>query len=71
MARQTGVVRQYSSERGFGYITPDSGGEKVYFQARNISRRNRYLDVGHKVEFELIEGSGKPHADDVFSIDGG
>ena len=71
MARQTGIVTQYNSLRGFGYIAPDDGGERVYFVARNISRRNRYLDVGHRVEFELLKGTSKPQADDVFSIDGG
>lgn len=35
-ARQTGTVRRFDSNRGYGFIEADSGGDDVFLHASNF-----------------------------------
>ena len=52
----TGTVKWFNDAKGFGFITPDSGGKDVFvhhtaFQAEGF----RSLAEGQKVEYEVTE----------------
>ena len=53
----TGVVKWFNDSKGFGFITPDDGGDMLFahFSAINISGF-KTLKEGQKVRFEVTSG---------------
>ncbi len=52
-----GTVVRFDRRRGYGFITPDEGGEDVFVHQNNIQMEGfRYLQVGEKVNFDLEVG---------------
>ena len=62
----TGTVKWFNPSKGFGFITPDDGGEDLFVHHSEI-RMNGYasLDEGQKVEFEVGQGKKGPCATNV------
>jgi CspA family cold shock protein len=53
----TGTVKWFSDEKGFGFITPESGSSDVFVHHSNIDGSGfKSLPEGAKVEFETQEG---------------
>ena len=64
----TGVVKWFSDEKGFGFITPDDGGKDAFVHFSGISGDGfRTLAEGAKVEYELGESGKGPQATNVRS----
>lgn len=63
----TGVVKWFNSEKGFGFIAPDGGGEDLFVHHSEIQSGGGYasLNEGQKVEFEVGEGKKGPCANQV------
>jgi cold shock protein len=62
----TGVVKWFSDEKGFGFITPDDGGADAFVHFSAIQGDGfRTLAEGAKVEFELGQGQKGPQAQNV------
>ena len=62
---QTGTVKFYNSQKGFGFIQPDDGGKDVFVHASALERAGmRGLVEGQKIGFEVETDrrSGKPAA---------
>ena len=52
----TGTVKFYNDQKGFGFIQPDSGGKDVYVHATALERAGmRGLSEGQKVAFDTEE----------------
>jgi CspA family cold shock protein len=48
----TGVVKFFNSEKGWGFIVADDGGEELFVHYKNIQGNGfRSLDQGQRVEF--------------------
>ncbi|KAK1273738.1 Glycine-rich protein 2 [Acorus gramineus] len=70
--RNKGTVKWFSGQKGFGFITPDDGGEDLFVHQSSIkSDGYRSLAEGEAVEF-VIEtgGDGRTKAVDVTGPDG-
>jgi len=63
---QTGSVKKWIGDRGFGFIVPADGGQDVFVHFSGISGK-RELNVGENVTFdvEIDDRSGKPRAINV------
>jgi cold shock protein len=65
----TGVVKWFSDEKGFGFITPDDGGQDAFVHFSAIEGDGfRTLSEGAKVEYEPGEGPKGPQATSVRMI---
>ena len=61
-----GVVKWFSAEKGFGFITPDDGGRDLFVHHSQIQMNGyRSLDPGQKVTFESQDGDRGPQAVEV------
>lgn len=66
--RETGTVKWFNSNKGFGFITRDGGNDIfVHFSAiRGDGFRS--LEEQQRVEFTVIEGDKGPQAQDVIVV---
>ncbi|QPC44344.1 cold-shock protein [Kaustia mangrovi] len=54
--RQTGTVKFFNTQRGFGFITPDEGGKDIFVHITALERSGLpALDDGTKVTFMVEE----------------
>ena len=47
-----GTIKQYSEERGFGFVTPDAGGPDVFFHISAWKSIGKVPTRGDNVSFE-------------------
>ena len=53
----TGTVKWFNENKGFGFITPDAGGDDLFVHHSNIAMSGfRSLQTGQKVEYEPAQG---------------
>ena len=63
---QEGTVKWFSEEKGYGFITPDEGGEDLFVHFSGIEGSGfKTLDEGEKVTYEGTEGRKGLQATDV------
>ncbi|MEX0799423.1 MAG: cold-shock protein [Bacteriovoracaceae bacterium] len=60
---QTGTVKFFNQEKGFGFITPDDGGKDLFVHITGVE--GGQLNDGDKVEYEVGEGQKGPCAVNV------
>jgi len=55
--KMTGTVKWFNDAKGFGFITPDDGGEDLFAHFSSIQMNGfKTLKEGQKVAFEIIQG---------------
>ncbi|KAI3914532.1 hypothetical protein MKX01_003252 [Papaver californicum] len=55
--KSAGTVKWFNGQKGFGFITPDDGGEDLFFHQSSIkSDGYRSLSENEQVEFEIETG---------------
>ena len=61
-----GVVKWFSAEKGYGFITPDDGGKDLFVHFSEIQGSGyRSFDEGQRVNYEPQEGAKGPQASNV------
>ena len=62
-----GIVKWFSADKGFGFITPNNGGKDLFVHHSDINANGGYatLNEGQAVTFEVGEGKKGPCAKDV------
>jgi CspA family cold shock protein len=61
-----GTVRWFSEEKGYGFISPDEGGEDLFVHYSGIEGTGfRSLDEGEKVAYEATQGRRGMQAENV------
>lgn len=60
---QKGTVKFFNTAKGFGFITPESGGKDVFVHANDLG--GAVITEGSKVEFDVVEGKKGPQASGV------
>jgi CspA family cold shock protein len=67
----TGTVKWFNSQKGFGFIAPDGGGNDAFVHISAVERAGMGdLREGQKLEYELVADrkSGKMSADRLKAI---
>ncbi len=67
MTTETGTVKWFDDGKGFGFITPDSGGKDLFAHHSEIKNGGgfRSLAEGAKVSFEATQGAKGPQASNI------
>ena len=61
-----GTVKWFNDAKGFGFITPDGGGEDVFAHFSSIQSSGfRSLKEGQKVEFDVVQGPKGKQASNI------
>jgi len=60
-----GTVAWFDEEKGFGFITPDAGGEDVFAHVRAFAEGLTWLVEGDRVAFSVVVSDKGPQARDV------
>ncbi|MCE5291644.1 MAG: cold-shock protein [Nocardiaceae bacterium] len=64
-----GTVKWFNGEKGFGFITPDDGGQDLFVHFSAIASSGyKSLDEGQRVSFEVGQGQKGPQAQNVTPI---
>jgi CspA family cold shock protein len=64
-----GVVKWFSAEKGYGFITPSDGGRDLFVHYSEIQGSGyRNLEEGQRVSFESAEGPKGPQATNVMPM---
>jgi CspA family cold shock protein len=64
--RQTGTVKWFNDEKGYGFITPETGSDDLFVHFRAIQSNGfKSLKEGQKVTFKAVQGQKGMQADEV------
>ena len=63
---QEGTVKWFNEDTGYGFISPDEGGEDLFVHYSGISGEGfRSLEEGAKVSYEATQGRKGMQAENV------
>ncbi len=63
---ETGTVKWFNAGKGYGFITPDDGGNDLFVHHSEIKTEGyASLEDDQKVQFEIGEGKKGPCANNV------
>lgn len=65
MSKHKGTVKFFNSQKGFGFIAPENGGQDIFVHANNVENQ---IQDGQRVEYELGEGRKGPEAMKVVGL---
>ena len=66
----TGTVKWFNPTKGYGFITPDEGGDDVFVHITAVEAAGlQQLNDGQKVNFEIDMSRGKKAAINLATVD--
>ena len=67
--KQTGKVKWYNPEKGYGFIALDNGSKDVFIHRSAVKEAGLdVLEENQKIEFEIEENQGKTSAINISLI---
>lgn len=68
---ESGTVKFYNEQKGYGFIQPDNGGKDAFVHISAVERAGlNHLAEGQKIEFDLVsdQRSGKQSAENLKTV---
>ena len=66
VGESTGTVKFFNTQKGFGFIVQDGGGEDVFVHISQVERAGlKGLAEGQTLRFSLVDRGGKVSASDI------
>lgn len=65
---QKGTVKWFNAEKGFGFIEVEGSKDVFVHFSAIVSDGYRTLEEGQSVEFEVVQGSRGPQAENVVKL---
>jgi CspA family cold shock protein len=66
--KETGTVKWFNGQKGYGFIERDSGGDVFVHFSAIIGDGFKNLDEGQRVEFLVVQGDKGPQAQEVVKL---
>jgi CspA family cold shock protein len=66
--QETGTVKWFNPDKGFGFIARDSGGDIFVHYTAIVGRGFKALEEGERVSFTVGEGRKGPAAQNVLRV---
>ncbi len=68
---ENGKVKWFNDEKGFGFITPETGGKDIFVHRNNVENlaSNESLKDGDEVEYSLEETPKGMNAVEVYVLE--
>ncbi|TDU78054.1 cold-shock protein [Streptomyces sp. KS 21] len=64
-----GNVKWFNAEKGFGFISPDGGGQDLFVHYSEIQGQGfKELQEGQRVQFEVGQGQKGPQALNIVTL---
>ena len=62
----TGTVKWFNNKKGYGFITPDEGGQDIFVHISAVQKAGmRTLNEDAKISYELMSERGKTVAGEL------
>jgi CspA family cold shock protein len=63
----TGILKMFNTDKGFGFIKPDEGGNDVFVHISTAERSGIQLQQGMRLGFDVGQDrkTGKPRAENL------
>ena len=69
MTTQTGIVKWFNADKGFGFIAPDDGSKDLFAHFREIQDSGfKTLTENQHVQFEVVQGAKGPQASNIRAV---
>jgi len=69
MSKETGTVKWFNEQKGYGFISRESGEGDIFVHYSAIQGEGfKKLEEGDRVEFTVTQGKKGPAADEVTKI---
>lgn len=69
MTTETGTVKWFNEGKGFGFITPDGGGQDLFAHFKEIQGSGfKTLADNQRVQFEVTQGQKGPQATNIRAV---
>jgi len=68
MHMETGTVKWFNAEKGFGFIEVQGGNDVFVHFSAIVGDGYKSLDEGERVEFDIVQGNRGPQAENVVKL---
>jgi CspA family cold shock protein len=65
---ETGSVKWFNAEKGFGFIQRESGDDVFVHYSAITGEGFKSLEEGQRVQFSLVQGNRGPQAENVVKL---
>lgn len=68
LSLQTGTVKWFNAEKGFGFIETEDGSDVFVHFSAITGEGFKTLDEGQRVQFNVVQGNRGPQAENVAKL---
>ncbi|GAB6179050.1 cold-shock protein CspB [Desulfotomaculum defluvii] len=65
---QTGTVKWFNAEKGYGFIETEDGGDVFVHFSAITGEGFKTLEEGQRVQFNVVQGNRGPQAENVVKL---